>query len=114
MFNRFRRASSSSTESVPTPARRHSLACEPDHSCEGLSASDIRQLWRCMLELQERYGCYHSARIDVAMEAGDEGVDYMPNRFIIDTLNNSVLDSLPEEGWELLDKCLHPESSLKK
>lgn len=29
------------------------------------------------------------------------------NRFIIDTLNNSVVDFLPEEGWELLNRHLH-------
>lgn len=27
------------------------------------------------------------------------------NPFIIDTLNNSVID-LPDEGWEMLDRCL--------
>jgi len=74
-----------------------------------------QQLWRCMLELQEKYGCYHCTRMDLAMDAGDEGVNYMPNRFIIDTLNNSVVDLLPEEGWEILDQYLHPdEESAKK
>lgn len=29
------------------------------------------------------------------------------NRFIIDTLNESVIDLLPEEGWTMLDQCLH-------
>ena len=36
-----------------------------------------QQLWRCMLELQEKYGCYHCTRMDLAMDAGDEGVNYM-------------------------------------
>lgn len=30
-----------------------------------------------MLELQQRYGCYTSARIDMALDAGDDGVDLM-------------------------------------
>lgn len=39
----------------------------------------------------------------------------LANRFIIDTLNNSVVDLLPEEGWEILDQYLHPdEESAKK
>jgi hypothetical protein len=63
-----------------------------------------------MLELQDEYGCYNSTRMEVAVEAGEEGLDLMPSRFIIDTLNDSVLD-LPEEGWEKLDRYLRPESS---
>ena len=58
-------------------SRRQSSAGFSERSCEGLTADRTRELWRCMLELQSRYGCYHSARIDVAMEAGDEAVDYM-------------------------------------
>lgn len=30
-----------------------------------------------MLELQELYGCYNSTRIDLALDAGDEGIDLM-------------------------------------
>jgi hypothetical protein len=58
-------------------SRRQSSAGFSERSCEGLTADRTRELWRCMLELQSRYGCYHSARIDVAMEAGDEAMDYM-------------------------------------
>lgn len=58
-------------------SRRQSTACCSELSCEGLTAGRTRDLWRCMLELQGLYGCYHSARIDVAMEAGEEGVNYM-------------------------------------
>lgn len=37
------------------------------------------------------------------------------NRFIIDTLNDSVIDFLPEEGWEMLDRFLqHNEASVKR
>jgi len=86
-------------------SRRQSSASE--RSCERLTVGDCKQLWKCMIELQERYGCYHSTRIDLAVEAGDAGLlNYMPNRFIIDTLNESVIDVLPEEGWNLLDSHL--------
>jgi hypothetical protein len=30
-----------------------------------------------MLELQSRYGCYNSTRIDMAVDAGEYGVDLM-------------------------------------
>lgn len=78
-----------------------------------MSAEETRDLWRCMLELQQRYGCYTSARIDMALEAGGDGFDLMPNRFIIDTLNESVV-GLPDEGREMLERCLAPDSSPHK
>ncbi|KAK9436558.1 hypothetical protein VB005_11371 [Metarhizium brunneum] len=74
-------------------------------SCEGMSQKETRELWRCMLHLQQRYGCYNSTRIDLAVNAGEAGIDLMPNPFIIDTLNDSLID-LPHEGWEMLDRCL--------
>jgi hypothetical protein len=30
-----------------------------------------------MLELQDEYGCYNSTRMEVAVEAGEEGLDLM-------------------------------------
>ncbi|KFG84496.1 hypothetical protein MANI_115713 [Metarhizium anisopliae] len=74
-------------------------------SCEGMSQKETRELWRCMLHLQQRYGCYNSTRIDLAVNAGEAGIDLMPNPFIIDTLNDSLIN-LPHEGWEMLDRCL--------
>ncbi|KJZ68972.1 hypothetical protein HIM_01175 [Hirsutella minnesotensis 3608] len=82
--------------SASTPSRR---------SCEGMTVDETRALWKCMLGLQRRYGCYNSTRIDLAVQAGDEGLHLMPNPFIIDTLNNSVVE-LPAEGWKKLDRCL--------
>jgi hypothetical protein len=84
-------------------SRQSSVASE--RSCGGMSAEETRELWRCMLELQELYGCYNSTRIDLAVSAGDDAVDLMPTSFIIDTLNQSVHD-LPDEGWEMLDQHL--------
>lgn len=66
-----------SSSSFDNTSRRQSSACASERSCEGLSAAGTRDLWRCMLELQERYGCYHCTRIDLALDAGDEGVQYM-------------------------------------
>ena len=57
-------------------SRRQSSASE--RSCERLTVGDCKQLWKCMIELQERYGCYHSTRIDLAVEAGEAGLlNYM-------------------------------------
>lgn len=72
-----------------------------------MTLDETRDLWKCMLELQQRYGCYTSARIDMALDAGDDGVDLMPSRFIIDTLNESVFN-LPNEGREMLNQYLSP------
>ncbi|KAM0449848.1 hypothetical protein ACHAPV_006963 [Trichoderma viride] len=74
-------------------------------SCGGMSADATKELWKTMLELQERYGCYTSARMDLAVTAGDIALSLMPNPFILDTLNDSVVD-LPDEGWEMLNRCL--------
>ena len=30
-----------------------------------------------MLKLQSRYGCYNSTRIDMAVDAGEDGIDLM-------------------------------------
>ncbi|RFU74687.1 hypothetical protein TARUN_7557 [Trichoderma arundinaceum] len=74
-------------------------------SCGGMSPDATKELWKTMLELQERYGCYTSARMDLALGAGDMALSLMPNPFILDTLNDSVVD-LPDEGWEMLNRCL--------
>lgn len=87
---------------------RKSSTCS-ERSCSGIPADEVSELWRCMLELQDEYKCYNSTRMEVAVEAGEDGLDLMPSRFIIDTLNDSVVD-LPEEGWEKLDRILRPES----
>ncbi|GFP60162.1 hypothetical protein ACSS6W_007677 [Trichoderma asperelloides] len=74
-------------------------------SCGGMSPDATKELWKTMLELQDRYGCYTSARMDLAVAAGDIALSLMPNPFILDTLNDSVVD-LPDEGWEMLNRCL--------
>ncbi|KAF7556761.1 hypothetical protein G7046_g6207 [Stylonectria norvegica] len=97
----------------PEMARSRQASTCSELSCESMSADETRELWRCMLELQQRYGCYNSTRIEVALDAGNDGLDLMPSRFIIDTLNESVVN-LPNEGRELLNRHLAPESSVRK
>ena len=114
-------------------SRRQSSACS-ERSCEGMSNDETRELWLCMLELQGKYGCYNSTRIDLAMSSLDDPtalmrkstsrdyraekvqgliVSLLANRFIIDTLNDSLWD-LPQAGWEMLDRCLrHEDLSVK-
>ncbi|KAH7169689.1 uncharacterized protein B0J16DRAFT_359189 [Fusarium flagelliforme] len=82
-------------------------------SCQGMIADETQRLWICMLEVQLRYGCYTSARMDMALNAGDYGLDLMPNRFIIDTLNESIVD-LSDEGRDMLNRYLYPSSCLAK
>ncbi|KAF5021209.1 hypothetical protein F66182_6748 [Fusarium sp. NRRL 66182] len=91
---------------------RQASTCS-ERSCEGMTVDETRELWRCMLELQLRYGCYNSTRIDMALDAGDDGLDLMPNRFIIDTLNESVVN-LPDQGREMLNRYLCPSSPTRQ
>ncbi|KAH7011321.1 hypothetical protein EDB80DRAFT_386758 [Ilyonectria destructans] len=98
---------------IPEMERSRQASTCSEQSCEGMTADETRDLWRCMLELQLRYGCYNSTRIDMALDAGDNGMDLMPNRFIIDTLNESVVH-LPDEGRELLNRYLCPTSCADK
>lgn len=62
---------------MPAPQRSRQASTCSTLSCEGMSTEETQDLWRCMLELQQRYGCYTSARIDMALEAGDDGLDLM-------------------------------------
>lgn len=42
-----------------------------------MSSNETRDLWLCMLDLQKRYGCYNSTRIDLALGAGDDAINLM-------------------------------------
>ncbi|KAM5370292.1 hypothetical protein ACJZ2D_008588 [Fusarium nematophilum] len=101
-----------SEEPPATLQRARQASTCSERSCEGMTADETRDLWLCMLELQLRYGCYNSTRIDMALDAED-GLELMPNRFIIDTLNESVVD-LPDEGRELLNRYYCPSSPTKQ
>ncbi|PFH55648.1 hypothetical protein XA68_17897 [Ophiocordyceps unilateralis] len=101
-----RRASSASSTSSAASSASTTLSHVSRRSCEGMTEDERRALWKCMLALQQRYGCYNSTRIDLAVNSGDDGLLLMPNPFIIDTLNRSVVH-LPVEGWQMLDRSLH-------
>lgn len=62
-----------SAASSPPPASTNANV----RTCEGMTADETRELWKCMLALQQRYGCYNSRRIDLAANAGDDGVNLM-------------------------------------
>ncbi|GAB0140976.1 hypothetical protein EsHS_00001584 [Epichloe bromicola] len=84
-------ASHEDEASSPTTSRRSSLRfftysrrdrnpstpSTSGRTCEGMTTEDTRELWRCMLELQQLYGCYNSTRMDLAVNAGEAGVDLM-------------------------------------
>ncbi|RCI15294.1 hypothetical protein L249_7007 [Ophiocordyceps polyrhachis-furcata BCC 54312] len=76
----FRRAgspsSSSSSSSSSSTSSDSTTDCRP-RSCEGMTDEEKRSLWKCMLALQRRYGCYNSTRIDLAVHAGEQGLGLM-------------------------------------
>jgi len=80
-------------EKKPLPPRRRiSSASE---------AGDPRELWDCMLELQQRYGCYRSARMEAAI-SGHDGADMM-RKF-----------SLPDSGQENTNITDHSIQSVSR
>lgn len=62
-------ASSSSSSSR---RQSSSSAALSERSCGAMSSRGMRELWLCMLELQETYGCYKSTRMALAMGSGDD------------------------------------------
>ncbi|TDZ54363.1 hypothetical protein CTRI78_v006387 [Colletotrichum trifolii] len=89
---------------------QHPHQQQPRPSIAGRRASsdnaDLTELWECMLELQQRYHCYNSTRMEIAADSGD-GMEMMPTRACMDMLNDSVeRESLPEEAWKQLSKYL--------
>ncbi|KAH6871696.1 hypothetical protein B0T10DRAFT_500298 [Thelonectria olida] len=111
--NTMRHAKHNCTKEDRLMERSRQESTSSERSCKGMTADETRGLWIRMLEVQQRYGCYTSARMDMALNAGDDGLNLMPNRFIIDTLNESIGD-LPDEGREMLNRYLCPSSCLTK
>ncbi|KAM0334971.1 hypothetical protein ACHAQA_000005 [Verticillium albo-atrum] len=90
--------------------RRPSALCA--RRCSADQSIDVRGLWEAMLELQQRYHCYKSTRMLIAAES-DGAADMIPSRACIDHLNDSI-ESLPDEGWKVLERYLaHDEDSQK-
>ncbi|KAK2071373.1 hypothetical protein P8C59_005802 [Phyllachora maydis] len=66
-------------------------------------ADDTARLWRRMLAIQRAFGCYRSARMSAALEAGEDGV--VPTRTCLDLLNDSIAE-LPAADRRALDAFL--------
>ncbi|KAK7978401.1 hypothetical protein PG996_004449 [Apiospora saccharicola] len=59
------------------------------------AGGDPERLWRRMLELQQTYGCYNSARMSAALESGDASL--RPSRACLDLLNENMV-LLPDDA----------------
>ncbi|KAK8040044.1 hypothetical protein PG993_008455 [Apiospora rasikravindrae] len=59
------------------------------------AGGDPERLWRRMLELQQTYGCYNSARMSAALESGDASL--RPSRACLNLLNEHMV-LLPEDA----------------
>jgi len=68
-------------------------------------AVDPSTLWRRMLALQRRFGCYNSARMRAALELDGGEEDAVPSQTCLDLLNDSI-DTLPEEERQRLEAFL--------
>lgn len=55
---------------VPEPGLSdHQLHGKHRRIVSALETDEVKELWRCMVELQERYGCYRSARMQAVVSA---------------------------------------------
>ncbi|KAK8093504.1 hypothetical protein PG997_000189 [Apiospora hydei] len=59
------------------------------------AGGDPERLWRRMLELQQTYGCYNSARMSAALESGDASL--RPSRACLNLLNEHMV-LLPDDA----------------
>ncbi|KAL5606940.1 hypothetical protein BROUX41_003315 [Berkeleyomyces rouxiae] len=92
---------------APAP---ESIAVSPPPSPEArvtLNSNDLesdRALWHCMLDLQQRYGCYRSARIEAALASGTEDL-MMPSRAILRLMNEDAAQ-MPAEAKKSLSRFI--------
>ncbi|KAK6844124.1 hypothetical protein PG990_002503 [Apiospora arundinis] len=99
----------------PSPTSSLSLseaACEEDldafasrrrdsvRALEQGAGGDPEQLWRRMLELQQVYGCYNSARMSAALESGDASL-LRPSKACLNLLNENMV-LLPDDADYML------------
>ncbi|KAI0393217.1 hypothetical protein F5Y17DRAFT_316726 [Xylariaceae sp. FL0594] len=82
-------SSSSSFENTNASRRRESLK-----AIEAGTDGDPDRLWRRMLGLQQRFGCYNSARMSAALSSGNFSV-LRPSKACLDLLNENMM-ALPE------------------
>lgn len=96
-----------------TRARIHRPSSTYKRISSATDDESTRDLWLRMVELQQRFGCYTSARMRAAASS-DGAVDFMPSRACLDLLNESLTTvDLPPEGWRILGKFVtdEPEDS---
>ncbi|KAI1087904.1 hypothetical protein F5B19DRAFT_473668 [Rostrohypoxylon terebratum] len=97
-FQESRSPSPCSSASVRTDAfrnrRRESLKALE----EGTNGDPVR-LWRRMLDLQQTYGCYKSARMSAALSSGDISL-LLPSKACLDLLNENMT-LLPDEAEDV-------------
>ncbi|KAK0705766.1 hypothetical protein B0T21DRAFT_298883 [Apiosordaria backusii] len=68
---------------------------------------DTEILWRQMLAVQDRFGCYNSARMRAALEGGDNSI---PSKICLDLINDSV-GEMPEDVRQRIELFLEREGS---
>ncbi|KAK8135013.1 hypothetical protein PG984_007025 [Apiospora sp. TS-2023a] len=103
----FGRHSGNSRSSSPTSSSLNDANSEEDldvfasrrrdsvRALEQGAGGDPERLWRRMLELQQTYGCYNSARMSAALESGDASL--RPSRACLDLLNENMV-LLPDDA----------------
>ncbi|KAI1447274.1 hypothetical protein F5Y02DRAFT_416296 [Annulohypoxylon stygium] len=66
---------------------------------EGTNGDPVR-LWKRMLDLQQTYGCYKSARMSAALSSGDISL-LLPSKACLDLLNENMV-FLSDEAEDVL------------
>lgn len=73
---------------------------------------DAEYLWRRMLTVQKRFGCYNSARMSAALEVGPES-GIVPSKTCLDLLNDS-LNRLPDDEKKQVEDYLEHEDATRR
>ncbi|KAK8106978.1 uncharacterized protein PG998_008991 [Apiospora kogelbergensis] len=109
----------------PSPTNSLALsetACEEDldtfvsrrrdsiRALEQGAGGDPERLWRRMLELQQAYGCYNSARMSAALESGDASLLLRPSKACLNLLNENMI-LLPDDADYMLRDHNTPATS---
>lgn len=92
--------------------RQNSATSTSSRSCEGMSADETGELWKCMLELQRQYGCYNSTRIDLAMNAGEAGLYLMRKPLVSGRARPVVLGRVEPSSADGLTRAIDQRTLL--
>ncbi|KAK4663820.1 uncharacterized protein QC763_502520 [Podospora pseudopauciseta] len=99
-----RPASRSESWRTSQPRPFHGYVGDYDEEEEGL---DTEILWKQMLAVQDRFGCYNSARMRAALEGGDTSI---PSKICLDLINDSI-GEMPEDARQRIELFLEREGS---